>query len=110
VDVVLRLCDVDPSGRSRNISDGIFRFGPDTTPPAEDGTWCARISLAPTAITFRCGHRIRLQVSSGAHPLFVRNTGSGERLATAARLVATDVEVFHDAAHPSAIELPVSAI
>jgi putative CocE/NonD family hydrolase len=110
VDVVLRLCDVDPSGRSRNISDGIFRFGPDAIWPGEDGTWCARISLAPTAITFRRGHRIRLQVSSGAHPLFVRNTGSGERLATAARLVATDVEVFHDAAHPSAIELPVSPI
>jgi hypothetical protein len=49
-------------------------------------------------------------VSSGAHPLFVRNTGSGERLATAARLVATDIEVFHDAAHPSAIQLPVSPI
>jgi hypothetical protein len=42
--------------------------------------------------------------------LFARNTGSGERLATARHLVATDVEVFHDAAHPSAIDLPVSAI
>jgi putative CocE/NonD family hydrolase len=110
VDVVLRLCDVDPSGRSRNISDGIVRFGPDTVRSAADGAWCARVSLAPTAITFRRGHRIRLQVSSGAHPLFVRNTGSGERLATAAHLVATEVEIFHDAAHPSAIELPVSPI
>jgi putative CocE/NonD family hydrolase len=110
VDVVLRLCDVDPSGRSRNISDGIVRFGPDAARPAGDGTWCGRVSLAPTANTFRRGHRMRLQVSSGAHPLFARNTGSGGRLATAARLVATDVEIFHDAAHPSAIELPVSPI
>jgi putative CocE/NonD family hydrolase len=110
VDVVLRLCDVDPSGRSRNVSDGVVRVDPDAIDRAGDGTWPARVSLAPTAITFRRGHRIRLQVSSGAHPLFVRNTGSGERLATASRLVATHVEVFHDAAHPSAIELPVSLI
>ena len=36
----------------------------------------------PTANTFRAGHRIRLQVSSGAHPLFCRNAGTGEPLAT----------------------------
>ena len=35
----------------------------------------------PTANTFRAGHRIRLQVSSGAHPLFCRNAGTGEPLA-----------------------------
>ena len=110
VDVVLRLCDVDHSDRSRNISDGIVRVDPDDARPAADGTWCARVSLAPTAITFRRGHRIRLQVSSGAHPLFVRNTGSGERLATARHLVATDIEILHDATHPSAIVLPVSPI
>jgi putative CocE/NonD family hydrolase len=109
VDVVVRLCDVDPSGGSRNISDGILRLGP-ATPGAEDGTFCVRVRLAPTALTFRRGHRIRLQLSSGAHPLFARNTGSGERLATAARLVATGIEVFHDPGHPSAIELPISAV
>jgi putative CocE/NonD family hydrolase len=110
VDLVLRLCDVDHSGHSRNITDGIVRLGPDAAPLAADGTRCVRVSLGPTAMTFRRGHRIRLQVSSGAHPLFVRNTGSGERLATARHLVATSIEVCHDPAHPSAIDLPVSPI
>lgn len=51
--------------------------------------------------------RIRLQVSSGAHPRFARNAGSGEPLATAKTLVPADQSVFHDSAHPSAVLLPV---
>ena len=61
----------------------------------------------PTANTFRAGHRIRLQVSSGAHPLYARNAGTGEPLATGANLRSADQEVFHDAARPSCITLPV---
>jgi uncharacterized protein len=110
VDIFVRLCDVGPSGHSRNISDGILRVDPDRIGAAGDGSRRVSISMTPTAITFRRGHRLRVQVSSGAHPLFARNTGSGERLATAARLVATNVEIFHDADHPSAIALPVSSI
>ena len=61
----------------------------------------------PTANTFRAGHRIRLQVSSGAHPLYARNAGTGEPLATGAGLRSADQEVFHDATRPSCITLPV---
>jgi predicted acyl esterase len=32
----------------------------------------------PTVYRFRRGHRIRVQVSSGAFPRFNRNFGSGE--------------------------------
>jgi putative CocE/NonD family hydrolase len=110
VDMFVRLCDVGPSGRSRNISDGILRVDPDRIKAADDGTRRISVSMAPTAITFRRGHRLRVQVSSGAHPLFARNVGSGERLATAARLVATNVEVFHDPDRPSSIVLPFSPI
>ena len=63
---------------------------------------CSPIS---TANTFRAGHRIRLQVSSGAHPLFNRNAGTGEPLATGANLRSADQEVFHDAAHLSCLVL-----
>ena len=61
----------------------------------------------PTANTFRAGHRIRLQVSSGAHPLFNRNAGTGEPLATGANLRSADQEIFHDAERPSWITLHV---
>ena len=52
------------------------------------------------------GHRLRLQVSGGAHPRFARNTGTGEPLATATRLVPTEIEVYHHQARPSALLLP----
>jgi hypothetical protein len=64
----------------------------------------------PTANTFLPGHRVRLQVSGGAHPLFARNPGSGEPIATATTLRAADHEVLHDPDHPSAVVLPVSPV
>ena len=108
-DYVVRLCDVSPRGKSVNLSDGFLRLPRDTI-AAADGTLSLRISMWPTANTFRRGHRIRVQVSSGAHPLVARNAGSGEPLATASTLVAVDHEVFHDPEHPSSIELPISAL
>jgi hypothetical protein len=71
----------------------------------EDGVFKLEVAMWPTANTFRAGHRIRLQVSSGAHPLFCRNTGTDEPLATGATLRSADQEVFHDAARPSSISL-----
>jgi predicted acyl esterase len=65
------------------------------------------IELWPTAYRFRRGHRVRLQVSSGAHPRFACNPGSGEPLATTTTLCVADQEVYHDPAHPSAVVLPV---
>ncbi len=65
------------------------------------------VRLWPTAHRFKRGHRIRVQVSSGAFPRYARNYGTGEPRATATRLVAADQAVYHDAAHASAILLPV---
>ena len=109
-DFFVRLCDVSPRGRSKNLSDGIVRLRPGDVITAGDGSFSVRISMWPTANTFKRGHRIRLQVSSGAHPLFIRNTGSGEPLARATRLAVADQEIFHDGEHPSSIVLPVSLI
>ncbi|MBF6558136.1 MAG: hypothetical protein IVW52_18675 [Acidimicrobiales bacterium] len=49
-------------------------------------------------------------MSSGAHPLFNRNPGTGESLGTATGLSAADQEIFHDAEHPSSLVLPVSPV
>jgi hypothetical protein len=109
-DFFVRLCDVSPRGRSKNLSDGIVRLRPGDVNRSADGSISVRISMWPTANTFKHGHRIRLQVSSGAHPLFIRNTGTGEPLASATNLSAADQEIFHDAEHPSSVVLPVSLI
>jgi predicted acyl esterase len=55
---------------------------------------------------FAAGHRLRLQVSSGAHPRYLRNPGTGADPLTASALSAVDIELLHDAAHPSALVLP----
>jgi putative CocE/NonD family hydrolase len=106
-DFFVRLCDVSEKGRSFNISDGIVRLEPGSVHREEDGVFRLEIAMWPTANTFLAGHRLRLQVSSGAHPLFCRNTGTGGPLATATRMRSADQEVFHDAARPSSIALPV---
>jgi putative CocE/NonD family hydrolase len=106
-DFFARLCDVDASGKSINISDALVRLVPGRPPREPDRTLCVRIDLWPTAHRFKRGHRIRVQVSSGAHPRWARNPGSGEPLATAKTLYVADQTVFHDPAHPSAIILPV---
>jgi uncharacterized protein len=102
-DVFVRLCDVDPRGRSWNVCDGLISLS-----GASELT-CARVRLWPTAHRFKAGHRIRVQVSSGAFPRFARNTGTGEPHATATTLLAADQAVYRDAGHPSAVILPVRA-
>ena len=104
-DVFVRLCDVDARGRSRNVCDGIIGMrgaGAVTLAPVTVELW-------PTAYLFRKGHRIRLQVSSGSHPRYARNTGTTEPRPSAAGLVRAHQEVWHDADHPSAVVLPISS-
>lgn len=101
-DVFVRLCDVDTQGRSWNVCDGL------TSLSGADEITKARVRLWPTAYRFKRGHRIRVQVSSGAFPRYARNNGTGEPRATATRLLPADQAVYHDAARPSAVILPVS--
>jgi uncharacterized protein len=106
-DFFVRLCDVDPKGRSINISDGLLRLRPGEPVVGDDGIWKITVELWATAHCFQKGHRIRVQVAGGSHPRYARNPGSGEPLATATQLIAADHTVYHDRQHPSAILLPV---
>jgi uncharacterized protein len=100
-DVFVRLCDVDTRGRSHNVCDGLVSLsGADQLAPASVRMW-------PTAYRFRSGHRIRIQVSSGAFPRYARNTGTGDPRPVATMLKAAEQEIYHDPEHPSAVILPV---
>jgi len=85
-----------------NVCDGFTRLTPDHA----DGD-PVHVPLGAAGHRFAPGHRIRLQVSGGAHPRFARNYGTGEPLATATRLVATRTTLHHGPEHPSALILPV---
>lgn len=106
-DFFVRLCDVEPSGKSINISDGLVRLQPGQPTVGADGVWQISVELWATAHCFKKGHCIRVQVAGGSHPRYARNPGSGEPLATATTLIAADHTIYHDAQHPSAFILPV---
>jgi uncharacterized protein len=108
-DVFVRVCDVQPDGASLNVCDGLVRLTPATPARDADGVAAVRFELWPTAHCFAAGHRIRVQVSSGAHPRYARNPGTGEDPVHATRLVPSDQEVFHDPQRPSSVTITVAS-
>jgi putative CocE/NonD family hydrolase len=106
-DVFVRLCHVDDKGRSYNVSDGVERVSPEGGARPADGIRVVQVALWPTAERFPAGHRIRVQVSSGAHPRFARNLGTGQPLATGTTTRVAHQSIHHRPEHPSAIILPV---
>jgi hypothetical protein len=102
-----RLCDVWPDGRSMNLCDGIIRLEPGQGDLQPDGSLRLELNLWATANCFLRGHAIRLQVSSGAYPRFDRNLGTGEPVVEGTTMYAADQTIYRDAAHPSALVLPV---
>jgi len=113
-DVFARLCDVDPQGRSWNVCDGLLRLGGGRTAVTagagdDDRPWSAiTVPMSAAAHRFGAGHRIRLQISGGAHPRFARNTGTGEPLATATQPVPVDIEICHGVSQPCVLSLPIA--
>ena len=100
-DLFVRLNDVDETGKSINICDGIVR----KSTPDPSGTWRLNFKLHATAHRFAAGHS--LVIAAGAHPRYARNTGTDESFGTATTLRTVDFNIFHDIEHPSAIHLPV---
>jgi len=107
-DVFARVCDVDSAGASWNVCDALARVASERFERHADGAWRVAFDLWPIGHRFAAGHRIRLQVSSGAHPRYVRNPGTGEDPTTATWTRPVDIEILHDAGHPSVLVLPAN--
>ena len=113
-DFTAKLVDVHIDGIAHNVLDRIvrarYRNGSKSAPslitPGE--TYEYTIPLGDTATVFRRGHRIRLEVSSSNFPHFDRNLNTGHPLGQDAAMVTATQTIFHDAAHPSYLELPVA--
>lgn len=67
-DVVVKLCDLYPDGRSYNILDSIRRV---TAKPGRPQA--ITVTLGSIAQRFRAGHRLRVQIASSNFPRFDRN-------------------------------------
>jgi putative CocE/NonD family hydrolase len=101
-DFFVRLCDVDAAGQSKNICDGLQRV----TIAAGGVPQRVRFELWPTAYRIARGHRVRVQVSSGAFPRWARNLGGLEPLASATELRPATQSIHHSPTHPSAVVVP----
>jgi putative CocE/NonD family hydrolase len=111
-DFTAKLVDVWPNGFAQNLTEGILRasYRESTTAPkpiVPGKVYEYKIDLWSTSNVFLKGHRIRLEVSSSNFPRFDRNLNTGKSASASAVFVKATNTILHDAAHPSALLLPV---
>jgi len=111
-DFTAKLVDVYPDGSAFNLTEGILRAKYRNSQSiaaalAPGKIYPLTIDLVATSNLFRVGHRIRLEVSSSNFPRFDRNLNTGDTAATSAKWISATNTIIHDAAHPSALVLPV---
>jgi putative CocE/NonD family hydrolase len=108
VDFTAKLVDVHADGVAFNVSDGIIRrsYRSEATPAHAEPTEIT-ITLWPTSMVFRRGHRIRLEVAGSNFPRFDRNPNTGEPSATARTTASATEAVHHGRQAPSRIMLPL---
>jgi len=111
-DFVAKLMDVWPDGFVQELCHGIVRARyresycePSLLEP--DRIYQYTIQVNPTGNLFEPGHRIRLDITSSDFPNFDRNHNTGAHEYRDAELKTAHQRVFHDAAHPSCLILPV---
>jgi hypothetical protein len=112
-DFTAKLVDVWPNGYAQNLTEGILRarYRESASGPAKLLTpgkiYEYKIDLWATSNVFLKGHIIRLEVSSSNFPRFDRNLNTGKSAATDSTFVEATNTIYHDAAHPSALILPL---
>ncbi len=117
-DFTAKLIDVHPpnadfsAGIDMNLEDGIMRARfrnslekQELMKPGEAYEFTIR--LYPTSNVFKAGHRIRLDISSSNFPRFDVNPNTGEPLNGNRRIITATNTIYHDAAHPSHVILPI---
>jgi len=107
-DVVVRLNDVYPDGRSIMILDGLYRTGfhhienKDPSNPKE-----IEVDLLTTSIVFAKGHRIRVTLCSSNYPKYERNLNVGLVGANSGFCAVAHNSFYIGKEYPSRILLPV---
>lgn len=110
----VKLIDVKPDGTAAILDQGVVRAryrtsraDPHPLQPGKIERYS--INLWATSNVFKKGHRIRVEVSSSNFPYADRNPNAFVKLATATEkdFTVADQTVYHDAEHPSFVDLPV---
>jgi uncharacterized protein len=67
------------------------------------------IDLWNTSIVLRQRHAIRLEIASSAFPKYDRNLNTGAPLGLTTEFAVAAQTIYHEAAHPSRMVLPIIA-
>ena len=108
-DLVAKLVCVKPNGDAAFVAIGVARSSSLFDSYAADVAQRWSFLLEPTSYVFGVGERLRIEIASCAFPLFDRNPGNdvAARDADSWTWRRSTQSVYHDAARPSAIRLPI---
>lgn len=112
-DLVLRLTDVYPDGRSVLISEGGYRLGimkyqtEEKQSPRADKIHEVKIDLWSTSMVFAKGHAIRLSISSSNYPRLEKNMNVGVLASNTGKFNLVTNVIYTGNAYPSRLILPV---
>jgi len=110
-DVMVRMTDVYPDGRSMLVLDGAARLASrgvnDAISLLTPGELVpVVVDLASTSIILAPGHRLRISVTSSNWPRFRANPNDGTSFGATASPQPVQVSLHHDAEHLSYLEAP----
>ncbi len=110
----VKLVDVEPDGKVFNLHEGVvrarYRHSRTEPQPLTPGAIEAyRINLSATSNVFKRGHRIRVEITSSDFPRTDRHPNVYKDLTrvTEKDFIVAQQTVYHDAQHPSGIDLPI---
>lgn len=111
-DFVVNLIDVYPNGHTQYLTNGIvrasYRDGTKQRKLIEPGKiYEYTFKLRPISNAFQKGHRIRIEVTSSDMDRYARNQNVADAPGTTANVAIAKQAIYHGAAYPSRLELPV---
>lgn len=112
-DLVVKLCDVYPDGRSFNLCEGVvrarFRNGLEKEELMKPGrVYPMEVDLWSTSAIFNRGHRLRVQVTSSSSPGFDPNPNTGHAFRSTGEQRPAKVKLHVGARRDSHLLLPVA--
>ncbi|WIO74961.1 CocE/NonD family hydrolase [Porticoccaceae bacterium LTM1] len=114
-DVVVRLLDVYPDGRSFGIQESILRLryrdGPDHSVFMKPGeVYPVDVDMLVGANLFKEGHKIRVHITSSSFPTFMRNLNTGGDNARDTEYKTANIKIHFGPETPSYIQLPTLTV
>ncbi|HWC75662.1 MAG TPA: CocE/NonD family hydrolase [Gemmatimonadales bacterium] len=111
-DWTIMLLDVYPDGHAERVQDGLvrarFRNSMSKPEPVVPGkVYPYDIDLWFTSMVFKPGHRLRVSIASALFPKYDRNLNTNGNYERDTTFVVAHQRLFHDAAHPTHVTLPV---